>query len=104
MINEITEGYERWVNGRCKDYTDLNYSILALNGEAGEVAEWHKKYNLRGNPAGELTEQDLLEELGDVLFYLSRIAHLNGWSLETVMNANYKKIEKRVAEGNRSLA
>lgn len=96
--------YEIFVDKQCKGYTDLNYSIIALNGEAGEVAEWYKKYNLRGNPTGELSLQDLKEELGDVLFYLTRLASLNGWTLLDVAQTNVTKIEQRVANGSRSLA
>ena len=98
------ERYESWVHENCRPYTDLPYCVIALNGEAGEVAEWYKKAVLRGNPTGELTNQDLLEELGDVLFYLTRLAHLKGWDLRTVANTNRRKIDARVAKGKRSVA
>lgn len=98
-----TVDYEAWVQSRCKPFADLNYAIIALNGEAGEVAEWHKKFNLRGNPTGQLSNADLKEELGDVQFYLTRIAQLNGWSLSEIMESNVDKIEARVKEGMRSV-
>lgn len=98
-----TVDYQAWVQSRCKPFVDLNYAIIALNGEAGEVAEWHKKYNLRGNPTGELSDTDLKEELGDVQFYLARIASLKGWSLSDIMEGNVLKIETRVLEGMRSV-
>lgn len=96
--------YEEWVQDRCKPYTDLNYCIIALNGEAGEVAEWYKKAVLRGNPTGEFSDADLLSELGDVLFYLTRLAGLKGWTLNDVMVTNIEKIESRIADGKRSIA
>lgn len=96
--------YEKWVASRTKDYIDFNYCVIALNGEAGEVAEWHKKYNLRGNPTGDITKKDLLEEYGDVLFYLTRGANLMGWSLSDIMDTNQLKIEKRIAEGKLSVS
>ncbi len=98
-VPRLTTGeYEDYVTSRCQPFTDLNYCIVALNGEAGEVAEWHKKYNLRGNIL-ELTKDDLKEELGDVLFYLTRLASLEGWSLQDVMEANKAKLDDRVAKG-----
>lgn len=96
--------YQEWVDKRCKGYTDISYSVIALNGEAGEVAEWYKKAVLRGNPTGELSDEDLKLELGDVLFYLTRIASLKGWSLNDVIEANIQKLEDRVAAGKRSIA
>lgn len=96
--------YEAFVAEMCKPYTDLNYCVVALNGEAGEVAEWHKKYNMRGNPTGKLTKDDLLSELGDVLFYLTRLANLEGWSLSDLMASNKAKLDGRVAAGMRSVS
>ena len=91
--------FQDHVNHYAKLFTDLNYCVIALNGEAGEVAEWYKKAVLRGNPDGNLREIDLLDELGDVLFYLTRIAHLKGWSLEDVMATNKLKLDERSGRG-----
>lgn len=96
-----TQEYEAHVLQRSKVDLDLNYAVVALNGEAGEVAEWHKKYNLRGNPNGDLSDVDLLLELGDVQFYLTRLAALKGWTLSDVMRANIDKLENRRGAGLR---
>ena len=95
--------YHNYVKLRSQPFVDLNYSIVALNGEAGEVAEWHKKYNLRGNPTGELTAGDLKSELGDVLFYLTSIASINGWTLSEIMETNKDKLDKRIEKKMRSV-
>lgn len=84
---------------QCHPYVDENYSILAINGEAGELAEWHKKVNLRKAPK-KLTLEDKKKELGDILFYLVRCAALEGWTLYDVMNANVLKLEERVENGS----
>jgi NTP pyrophosphatase (non-canonical NTP hydrolase) len=96
--------YEIFVEKMCKPYTDINYCIIALNGEAGEVAEWYKKHTLRGNPTGKLSPEDLKSELGDVLFYLTRLAQLHGWTLKDIMLSNVEKLEQRIAEGKKSIA
>lgn len=88
--------YEQFVVKNTGSFLDLNYCIVALNGEAGEVAEWHKKVNLRGKPNG-LTDNDLKGELGDVLWYLTRIAVLKGWTLDEIMTFNMMKLEARKA-------
>lgn len=90
--------YQKFVNTSCKSYVNKNYLVVAINEEAGEIAGWHKKMVLKKGKnlkKGKLTKQDLKEEVGDVLFYLTRLAKLYGWSLEDVMQAN---VEKLVAE------
>lgn len=99
-----TQQYEKFVDSMCKPYCDKPYTVIALNGEAGEVAEWFKKFELRGNPTGKLTQEDLLSELGDVLFYVTRLAQLYGWSLDAIMETNQTKLLRRQAEGKRSIA
>jgi NTP pyrophosphatase (non-canonical NTP hydrolase) len=96
--------YEEYVDGRCKDYVTESYCVIALNEEAGEVAGWYKKYVLRGNPTGKLSKADLKGELGDTLFYLTRLARLNGWTLNDLMEANVAKLDDRVASGAKSIA
>lgn len=88
--------YEVHVSQHAKEDLDLNYAVIALNGEAGEVAEWYKKAVLRKNKVG-LTDRDLQEELGDVLFYLTRLAQLKGWTLAEIMDINKLKLDGRVA-------
>ena len=91
--------YEKYVESRCKPYVDKNYCAVALAEESGEVCGYWKKYQLRGNPDGKFTPDDLKSELGDVLFYLTRMALLHGWSLDDVMQYNVEKLDQRVAKG-----
>lgn len=96
--------YEDYVESRCKPYCDAAYTVIALNGEAGEVAEWYKKFVLRENVAGNLKPEDLKGELGDVLFYLTRLGSLYGYSLEDIMEYNKAKLDDRVQKGMRQIA
>lgn len=84
---------------------DLNddYCVIALNGEAGEIAEWYKKMVLRKNITGKMKEEDLLGELGDVLYYLTKLGLNHGWNLSTVMAHNKKKLDARVAASMRQI-
>lgn len=96
MDNRITpKGFKEHVDRNAKYDMGDEYCVVALNEEAGEIAGWYKKFVLRGNPTGKLTEQDLLGELGDVLYYLVRLSSLHGWSLEDVMEYNVEKLRKR---------
>ena len=76
---------------------DLNYSVLGLNGEAGEVADALKKLNYHGHS---ITQSGLIEELGDALWYIASIAHDLGVSLSDVANVNMRKLWSRYPEGH----
>ena len=83
--------YEEYVEKQCKDYVTEPYLVLAINEEAGEIAGWYKKCILKGNSSGKLTQEDLLGEIGDCLFNLTRLAQLHGWGLNDVMQHNMAK-------------
>ena len=67
---------------------------LALNGESGEIAEKAKRV-LRGD--GDLAAVE--DEIGDVLWYLARLADELDVSLSTVMEDNMEKLEDRKERG-----
>ena len=76
---------------------DLNYSVLGLNGEAGEVADALKKLNYHGHS---ISQSGLIEELGDALWYIASIAHDLEVSLSDVANVNIRKLWSRYPEGH----
>lgn len=98
---KLKEWY-KWVEENSSEKLDLAYGVIALNEEAGEVAGWYKKYVLRENKVG-LTEDDLASELGDVLYYLTRIANLKGWTLKDLMNKNVEKLTLRKQKGMKQI-
>lgn len=72
--------------------------VLGLTGEAGEVADKFKK--IIRDKAGIVSNEDKFEvvkELGDVLWYVTTIAHLLGYSLEDVARKNNEKLAARKA-------
>ncbi len=74
--------------------------ILGLVGESGEIAEKFKK--IIRDKKGILSEEDkaeIVKEIGDVLWYITTIAHLLGSDLETVAKLNNEKLLSRKARG-----
>jgi len=71
--------------------SELSYLALGLNGEAGEVADKIKKH-LRD---GKLDIGGIIYELGDVCWYVARLADSLGYSLEDVLTINNAKLESR---------
>ena len=74
--------------------------VLGLVGESGEVAEKFKK--LIRDKNGTLNTEDkneIIKELGDVLWYITTIAHLLNSDLETVAKNNNEKLLSRKERG-----
>ncbi len=79
---------------------ELLYLGLAINGEAGEIAEAIKK--TYRDDGGQLTIErrvDLIKELGDVLWYLSAMCDALAVSLDYVAQANIVKLQDRERRG-----
>ncbi len=86
---------------RQTQFEALQYVTLGLNGEAGEVAEQIKK--AMRNDGGRLTPERLealKKEVGDVLWYLSRLAAELNTSLEEIAQINVEKLSGRKDKGN----
>ncbi len=73
----------------------LLHASLGIVTEAAEVADILKKHVFYGKI---LDKAHLLEELGDVLWYISIAIDALGSDFETVMKANNKKLKKRYGE------
>jgi NTP pyrophosphatase (non-canonical NTP hydrolase) len=83
---------------------NMVYPALGLAGEAGEAADKVKKFwRNRGITNGaELTEGEreaLAKELGDVLWYITALAHELGLTLHTIARMNIEKLTDRHARG-----
>lgn len=71
---------------------------LGLTGESGEVADYIKKVSAHGMP---MNRADFVDELGDVLWYLSQLAFCYGIKMSEVMEANRSKVLRRYPSGFR---
>jgi len=72
------------------------YTALALAGEVGELLNKIKKI-ARDNI--QIPREEIISELGDILWYLSETARNFDISLEEVVEYNLKKIRSRKERG-----
>jgi NTP pyrophosphatase (non-canonical NTP hydrolase) len=74
----------------------LIHGVLKLAGEAGELADLVGKWQGQGH---ELDPEELVKELGDVLWHVAEIATALDVSLDEVAFKNLEKLHKRYPEG-----
>jgi len=74
----------------------ITNGVLGLAGESGECCDIVKKYKFPGHP---LNKEHLIDELGDVLWYIAETASGLGVSLEEIAEYNLNKLHKRYKDG-----
>ena len=84
----------------CPDALDkIEHALVGIVSEAGEMLGAFKKFRFYKN-IGEITyETKLVDEGGDVLFYLTDLARLLGLDLEAFRDVNHAKLSTRYPEG-----
>ncbi|HUW47254.1 MAG TPA: nucleoside triphosphate pyrophosphohydrolase family protein [Patescibacteria group bacterium] len=93
---EYQEEAKRTMNFDLTHNEQLSMLAMGLSGESGEVTDYLKKVVYHDHP---YSGKKLCDELGDVMWYLSNLAYINGIDLEIVMEENIKKLKKRYPEG-----
>jgi NTP pyrophosphatase (non-canonical NTP hydrolase) len=100
VIDNDADAYQQNVLKYAPDHHDylLNviYAAMGMCGEAGEASELVKKYAYHDHA---IDTEHLARELGDVLWYVSYMAHLFGYPLGKIMAMNQEKLAKRYPDG-----
>ena len=95
-INEYQQLALRTLNPDLEDRDVLINGVMGLCGEAGEAIDLVKKHLAQGHA---LDREALIDELGDVAWYLAETAHALDCDLETVLARNIEKLKERYPEG-----
>lgn len=82
----------RTLNDLESSEANLAHMALGITGEAGEVADIIKKHYAYGKPLDTL---HLIEEVGDIMFYLNGLLVEVGADWNEVLEVNIKKLEAR---------
>ncbi len=68
------------------------HAAMGMSGEAGEVVDYYKKVLFHGH---QLDRDKLIDETGDVLWYVAAMSLALGVSLEEIAEHNIAKLRKR---------
>lgn len=77
-------------------FDKIHNGTLGLVGEAGEVADLLKKHCHQGH---DLPKDRMIEEAGDVLWYIAELAAGLGVTLEEIAQRNIDKLKARYPHG-----
>jgi NTP pyrophosphatase (non-canonical NTP hydrolase) len=94
--------YQEATGRTAGEFDDIQTEIIAwsmgIGGEAGEVVDAVKKVAFHGHHIND-HEEDIAYELGDLLFYIARMANVLGYNLSEIADMNIEKLKKRYPEG-----
>lgn len=95
-INEYQKEAMESLNPSLNNDEVLLNGVMGLCGESGEVIDILKKHLSQGH---ELNKDKMIEELGDVAWYLAETAFALGVDLDTVLANNLTKLANRYPDG-----
>lgn len=105
--NLTANDYQRMAMRTAGDYNTqydmLRNAVYGLNGESGEVIDILKKHEFQGH---ELDYDKIMDEAGDVCWYLALLASALNVPFEEIMLRNVQKLMERYPDGfdkNRSI-
>lgn len=87
------------INDLTPEKADLLHMAVGVSGEAGELLDAVKKAVIYNK---EMDLENIIEELGDLEFYMSKIRQIVGITREEILKQNIDKLSIRYAKGKYS--
>ena len=87
------------INDLTPEKADLLHMAVGVSGEAGELLDAVKKAVIYNK---EMDLENVIEELGDLEFYMSKIRQIVGITREEILKQNIDKLSIRYAKGKYS--
>lgn len=95
-INEYQKLAMTTLNKELDKKDVLINGVMGLCGEAGEAIDIVKKHLAQGH---DLDREHLIDELGDVAWYIAETAYALDVDLSEVLERNINKLKKRYPDG-----
>lgn len=111
-VNTLIKDFEKMTIALAKDGEQIKQEItpeqanllhmgVGVAGEAAELLDAIKKHTIYQKP---LDIENIKEELGDLLFYMSNLMQSVGLSFEEILQHNIDKLSVRYSKGSYSNA
>ena len=92
LVNQTCKDGQSVIQDLNADRAHLIHMLMGIVGEAGELMDAIKKHTIYNKP---LDRENVIEELGDIEWYMQGLrAHL-GISRDAVLQYNIEKLKKR---------
>jgi NTP pyrophosphatase (non-canonical NTP hydrolase) len=95
-LDEYQDAARRTLNVDWPEREQIANAVMGLAGEAGEIADLYKKKLYHGH---DVSAMQIIDELGDLLWYLAAVASLEGLSLADIARQNIDKLKVRYPNG-----
>lgn len=95
-VNILKKDGQAILDSLTAEKCDLLHMAIGASGEALEIQEAVKKHVIYEQ---DLDIENVIEEIGDVLFYLQGIVNILGLDLEEIIQHNIDKLSKRYPSG-----
>jgi len=92
IVRKLVKPGQDVIEGLSVEKADLWHVATGVSGEAGELLDAVKKHVIYGK---ELDHENMIEELGDLEFYMERIRQLINVERHETLTANIDKLAKR---------
>jgi NTP pyrophosphatase (non-canonical NTP hydrolase) len=99
FVNSIVKSGAEIVRQLTPTQAHLLHMAVGVSGEAGELLDAVKKHCVYQK---QIDLDNIKEEAGDILFYLTGLLNELDMSLEECINANTEKLSRRYASGSYS--
>ena len=85
----------RTINRDLKDWEIRNHALFGMSAEVGELHSIYQKIFQGHIP----TEEHLMKEVGDLLWFIAEYCTIMGWCLSDIMQLNIDKLKARYPDG-----
>ena len=99
MVRDLVKDPRAIKDQLTSNHVQLIHMIMGIAGETGELLDAVKKHVMYGKP---LDIDNVVEELGDIEFYLAGLRQELGIGRLSILNFNYQKLSMRYPEGSYS--
>ncbi len=94
MVARLVKTGDAIIAGLTPETMDMLHAAVGVSGEAGELLDAVKKVAVYNKP---VDRENIVEELGDLEFYMEQIRQRLGVTREETLAANIRKLSVRYA-------